>query len=198
VFAILLVFAKLLDGALRPLGYNDAFVSYFAFVRYLYSHLISFNENYRPYIIYFHVLDITVWISVAVWGIRLVTGVVFLRQYDALYLIVSRRLSKMPLGFRWAFYSSVIWGASAILAITYVPVQPEMLRHLEINFLVSYLPAAFVFLFALTYYVSGFLITEAALFLLWKLVRQGRAKKRLELNDVVDRFETPGTLTEEY
>ncbi|MGA9949989.1 MAG: hypothetical protein WBQ24_17200 [Xanthobacteraceae bacterium] len=164
-----------MDIALRPLGYDDGFVSYFPFVRYLYSHLISFNENYRPDIIYFHVLDITVWMSIAVWGIRLVTGTIFLKQYDALYLIVSRRLSDMPLGLRWAFYGGLAWVVLATFAITYVPVQPKMFRDPEINFVVSHFPGAFVFLFASTYYVFGFLLTEPTLFLLWKLVRQRRA-----------------------
>ncbi len=174
VFAILILFAKPLDFALRPLGYDNGFVSYFPFVRYLHSHLISFNENAHPDIAYFHVLDLTVWMSVAVWGSRLVAGVVFLKRYDALYLMVSRRLSKMPLGLRCAFYAGVAWGVLVTFAITYVPVQPKMLRDPEVNFVISYLPGAFIFLFATAYYVLGFLLTELALFLLWKLVRQRR------------------------
>jgi hypothetical protein len=176
VFAILLIFAKPLDDLLRPLGYDHDLVSHFPFV--LYSQLISINKNAH---IYFHILDVTVWMSVAVWGTRLIAGAIFLKQYDALYLTVSRRLSDTPLGVRYVFYAGVVLFVLAIFTIAFVPTQPKMLHDPETNFVVSYLPGVFTFLFALMYYVWGFVFTESALFLLWKIFRQRRADTRLAL-----------------
>jgi hypothetical protein len=184
--AILFLLAKPLDNALRPLGYNDGFVSYFPFVRYLYSHLISFNENAHPDIMYFHVLDVTVWMSVAVWGSRLVAGIIFLKQYDYVYWTVSRRLSNILLTrghqlrctlYTSILYVSIFWVLLTPFVITYLGVDQKILLDPVVNFLVSSFPAMFVFLFASLYFIWGFIFTEPALFLLWKVVRQKRALK---------------------
>jgi hypothetical protein len=174
LFLFLFLFSHQIDHVLSIFGYKADFVSYFPFLRALHARLISSVKIGDVSTVYFHVLDVCVWMCLAVWGTRLTAGLFFLRQYDDFYQGVSLRLAHTP---REQVYAGILGGIIASVApfgVTYLLMQPKILNDPEIVFVVVWLPAAYFISLAVTYFYCTGCLVELSLFLLWKVLRQKR------------------------
>ena len=170
---LMFLFERQVDNALRIVGYNDSFVSYFPFVRNIYFRLVSSHKLASIDAAHFHLLDVAVCLTVAVWGIWLALGVIFIKRYDAgfrvglLYLLEGYRGRRVVMYFSWIF---------ALLAPIIISLPPRLpLDNPELLFVLRQIPGFYFFAIALSYYVcGGFLLGLSILILIWKMFCQNR------------------------
>jgi hypothetical protein len=174
LLTVMLLFAPQVDIAMRLLGYEADVVSYFPFLRIFYFRLLSYNLIPAAAVSYFHILDVALLLSLAVWGFRLAAGIIFLKQYDDLYLKLSRRLAETPRGRLFCAFLGVIVLLQLPLGTTYLMIQPKVFSAPEFVLLMAYLPAVYFLMFAALFWLSGFFVSELLLFLLWIVVRRYR------------------------
>jgi hypothetical protein len=174
LFVFMFVFHEQVDSVLWLFGYNADFVSYFPFFRVLFFRL---NESVWPghvSVTYFHVLDLSLWLSLATWGTRLAAGLIFLKQYDDLYRSFSIRLAETPRGRVRGTWIATILLFPAPFFITYALMQPKILNDPEFVFLTTRLPTAYFLGLSVVYFFFASGIVEISLFLFWKVLRQKR------------------------
>lgn len=175
LFVLLFLFSQQIDHLLTVLGYNSDFVSYFPFLRALYAHLISSVRVAHLSTAYFHILDVCLCVSLAIWGGRLTAGVFFLRQYDGFYRGVSLAIARTP---RLKVYGGLL-GAILILLtpffLTWDLMRPDTLKNPETILVLNLLPSAFFLSLAVMYFFCTGVAVEVSLFLLWRILRQRRA-----------------------
>jgi hypothetical protein len=177
IFAILLmfIFEREVDSALELAGYDRNFISYFPFVRNLYFRFVLYYRGAGNLdVAHFHMLDVTVLLSIVVWGGWLTAGFIFLK-YDNGFQLFCNRVAERFRGRELFLYFSWIFALSGpiILSITpRVPVtNPEML------FLLTYIPRLYFFVVAIAYYFfGGFLYSLSILFVVWKVFCQNRPR----------------------
>jgi hypothetical protein len=108
------------------------------------------------------VLEIAILLSVGIWGLRLLLGLIFLKQYDRYFLIVSESHPGKVYG---AFVLSVVgmWAAASVK------------QHLSIAsmfLLMKQLPRVYFVFIATVWFWSIWGISASALFIIWKMFRQ--------------------------
>lgn len=112
--ALAFVFDELANRLLHLVGYSNLFVSSFPPIRNLYFYLSSSGAMESVSIADFHILDIFLWWSIALWALRLVTGLLYLKEHDDLYRVLSNHLAEQyPGGHRLVLY---VLAALAIFA----------------------------------------------------------------------------------
>jgi hypothetical protein len=163
------LFAQEVDKVLDLIGYDTHVISEFSFIRGWYLRLTEFPPTRNIDLAYFHVLDLTIWLTIAVWANWLVTGVIFLKQYDLFFGGVARRLAKVHRAQLFLFLMAVI---AMPFALNYGPRPSRLLRDPIIAWFITQVPMLSFTFFAFIYFVYGFVITFIALFILWKLFRQ--------------------------
>ena len=92
IFGLIFLFGRQLDEFLRWVGYDSQFVSHFFFLRDQYSHWVGDKRYDQIGVEPFRLLEITIWLSLALWGTRFLAGILFLKQYDKLYLEMDRNI----------------------------------------------------------------------------------------------------------
>jgi hypothetical protein len=70
IFALIFLFGRQLDNFLWWVGYDSQFVSHFFFLRDQYSYWIGDKRYDQIGVEPFHMLEITIWLSLALWGTR--------------------------------------------------------------------------------------------------------------------------------
>jgi len=155
VFALLFVFDDFIGRALHLLRYDHLILLQ---AQYLYL------SNRLPDIRFVdvQVLEITIWLSIAIWGLRLILGALFLKQYDKFFMTFAE-----PNKLR----------AYAALIIT-IPVI-YVLMDLKLAFggrstfmLMKYFPDAYFVLIATLLFWGLRIISANLLFITWKIFRQ--------------------------
>jgi hypothetical protein len=172
LLTVMLLFAPLFDSALRLLGHEADVVSYFPFLRIFYFRLLSYNLIPATAVSYFHILDVALWLSLAVWGGRLAAGIVALKQYDDLYLKLLRRLAGTPRGQLFVLFLGAVLLVQSPLGTTYLMIQPKVFSAPEFILLMTYLPAVYFLMFGTLFWFGGFILSELLVFLLWVVVRR--------------------------
>jgi len=183
--ALLFGFAKQADNALKIFGDESNFISSFPFIRYLHFRFGLFTWIKPIDIGYFHLLDLTLWISLVFWGIWLALGLIFLRQYDDLFQKRSPLISKSALLPKIAlartpirylamplYVLALLWFLSLPFSITYMIAQDRLLSDPEIVFVINNLTGLFFYFFAILYCYGISFLAIVFLFLSWKMFRQ--------------------------
>jgi hypothetical protein len=172
-FALLFAFDQQLDSVLRLVGYDDNSASYFPFIRDLHSYFVASPSLGHVDIAYFHMLDVVLWLSIAVWGTWFATGIVFIRQYDDFFRVFLYHMSKRHRGRRLVVYLSWIWVLLIPFVLTFGSMKAKLLRDPQIIFFIARLPKLFFLILAWAYYYCGGLaFSLIALFFIWKIFRQ--------------------------
>jgi hypothetical protein len=170
--AVTFTFDDAAKSFLQATGYNNNFVSFFPFVRSLYFSLLSYGVLERAHLFYFHALDAFVWLSIIVWGVRLIAGVIFLKQYDDLYqTFFLRARETLPFG-RVCPTCVLVAAPFFCMLVIFVMTQPVLLRDPGIAFVIRNYTGVFLFPLPIFYFIFGFFFTHAILLLLWKIFRQ--------------------------
>lgn len=145
-------------------------VSHFAFIRGQYEYLAALQKIERldpaghPQLADFHMLEIATWLGIAMTATRSVTGIAFLRQYDARYLIISRH-------FMMNFFSLtlvIIWLAFCLYFLTDVTFYTK-----------TAYPRAYWSMTAYLYSGVPFAIVKVLHIVVWKVFRQNWPWARL-------------------
>jgi hypothetical protein len=161
----------LADEGLFLFGYDQQFISTFPFINNLYFALMQTKLVVRPNLAYFHVLDFFVWFSILVWSIRLFAGVVYLKEYDDFYQVILSRLGKRYSG--WHSYTATFCLCIALVGVWAIT-QPDILVDPILSFVIRHFTRLYFVLLANLYFLVGAGVTEAALFVMWKIFRQNR------------------------
>jgi hypothetical protein len=172
-FALILMFAfeQMVDNVLWAIGYDTNTVSYFPFLRDLYSHLRASPRIGDLNLTYFHILDIAVSLSILVWGVWLAIGILFLKQYDAYFGVAVPRIVASYERKRFVLYVGWSLMLSSPFLVTYLLMQPKLTHDPEIAWLITNHPKVLFFILAMMYHFGGFLISFTVLFLAWKIFR---------------------------
>ena len=173
LFASMFLFPAQADSLLRPFGYDQNFISYFPFLRHLYSKLTS-SDAIGPMVsvAYFHFLDVALWLSIILWSSWLIIGLCFLRQYDDFFRQGLSRLAHRMRDRRVAFYVGWILLLSSAFVVTYGTGEDRILQGPEFVFVVRRIPAVYFFIVAILYYYSGLLWAFTIFTFSWKVFRQ--------------------------
>jgi|HubBroStandDraft_4_1064222.scaffolds.fasta_scaffold202123_2 hypothetical protein len=162
-------FATPTNSFLRLIGYNDDFVSDFPAFRSLYFYLSASRVTTTVNIADFHILDVFLWWWIAVLAIRLISGVIFLKQWDDLYQAYSLGLTQCYS--RWRLFLMAVTGI-LLLFSPFTLTQPRLINDWKFTFLIRHYPQLYFWSVAMVYFVVGFLFVEMLLFGLWKIFRQ--------------------------
>lgn len=174
LFALMFLFPVQADGLLRLFGYDDNFISFFPFIRNLYLRLTSVPWIGQIDVGYFHLLDVTLWLSIFIWSSWLIIGLFFLRQYDDFFCRGLSRLADRTRdrGGRVAFYIGSILLFSSAIIVTYASGQDKILRAPEFIFVIKRIPALYFFLVAALYYYTALFWSFTIFTFSWKIFRQ--------------------------
>ncbi len=110
----------------------------------------------------FQLLEIVAWFSIGAWGVRLILGLIFLKQYDARFGAVSARLSTKV-------YGALFVGAAGLWAAVDVKTQ---LDTVEFQLLMANFPRVYFSLMSVMWFWSLWGISTSLWFIAWKLFRQ--------------------------
>jgi hypothetical protein len=170
---LMFVFERQVDSALQLVGYNDNFVSYFPFIGNIYFRLVSSHKLASVDVAYFHLLDVAVCLTVAVWGIWLMLGVIFLNRHGAAVRVGLSYALEGYRGRRPLIYFTWIFMLSTPIIMSIPPRLP--LDNPELLFVLRHIPGFYFFGIALTYYIcGGFVLGLSLLLLIWKTFYQNR------------------------
>lgn len=170
---LMFLFERQVDIALRIVGYSDNFVSYFPFIRNIYFRLVSSHKLASIDVAHFHLLDVAVCLTVAVWGVWLALGVIFIKRYDAGFRVGLLDLLEGYRGRRVVMYFSWIFALSAPIIMSIPPRLP--LDNPELLFVLRHIPGFYFFAIGLSYYVcGGFMLALSILVLIWKTFCQNQ------------------------
>ena len=171
---LMFVFEQQVGEALGLIGYDSNSVSYFPFVKNMYLQLASSNRLASIDVTHFHLLDVVLWLSIAVWGSWLAAGIIFLDRYDPMLGSGFSRLSERYRGRRLYLYFCWIFMLSGPVVMSI----PPRLDNPEVRYVLTHIPKFYFFLVALTYYFcGGLLLSFSVLLLIWfisKTFRQDR------------------------
>lgn len=180
VFLIMFAVKGPLNRALNLIGFTDDTVSHFAFLREQYYRLIEDGMRKDISIIDYHVLEITILISIAVWGGRFLCGLLFLRQYDKLYLEILKYS-----------HPDMLFGWLAGLMIIAVPLTfPGSMttKGTLVSAVLRNSPSAILWaMMATCYFWSFCIIAKSCLFFAWKLFRQYAPWANLWHNETLEK-----------
>lgn len=166
IFFPMFLFAHEIDRALDLVGYDSQFVSEFPFIRGWYLRMTEFPATRNVELAYFHVLDLAMSLTIAVWASWLVTGIVFLKQYDHFFQIMGGRLlAPHPVQLSLSFITAL-----ALPFILYYGTGSSKIMH-DIAWCITELPILFFTFVAFAYFVYGYIATFGVLFILWKIFR---------------------------
>jgi hypothetical protein len=172
VILLMFVFERQLDDALSAFGYNDDFLSYFPFIKPMYLRFLSSKKTANIGVAHFHILDLVLWLSIAVWGTWLTVVTINFKHYDDGFRLGLSRVSERYRGQRPFLYISCIFMLFTPVLLT---IQPKPLaNNPEFLFILTYIPQFYFFVVALSYYFIGGLLSMLILILLWKLFWQDR------------------------
>ena len=153
IWPVLFLFKAQID-TLWTAVFGKEVVSHFAFIRRQYEYLVAsqkiehFDPTRRQELAAFHLLEIATWLGIAMCATRLITGIAFLRQFDARYLIISRHFlaNWLPLMTIWVGFCQYI-----------IMVYPPKVGWLAVTMM----------------YASGpYAIAQLLHFCMWKVFRQ--------------------------
>jgi hypothetical protein len=155
VFALLFVFDDFIDRVLRLIGYD-----HLVLLQPQYLYLSKRLTDIR--FVDFQVFEITLWLSIAIWGLRLILEAAFLKQYDRFFMTFSE-----PNKLR--AYAALIIAIPVIYALLDV----KLAFAARLTFvLMKYFPDAYFVLFATLLFWCMRTISANLLFITWKIFRQ--------------------------
>jgi hypothetical protein len=168
IWPILFLFQTQID-TLWTAVFGKETVSHFAFIRGQYEYLVTsqkiehFDPTRHPQLADFHMLEIATWLAIAMCATRLITGIAFLRQFDARYLILSRHFTTK------LFPLLIIWLACGLYFL------PDLQLHTKASYAVpmmAHAPKAYWSLAAMLYCGLPYAIVQLLHFVIWKVFRQ--------------------------
>jgi hypothetical protein len=172
VILLMFVFEQQIEHALELFGYNDDFVSHFPFLKNMYFNFVSSKKTTNISVVHFHMLDIALCLSIAVWGTCLTTVIINFKHYDNGFRLGLSRISERYRGRRLILYISWIFMLCGPIIVS---IQPKPLAdNPELRFLLTYIPRFYFFVVAQTYYLGGCFWSFSILILIWKLFWQDR------------------------
>jgi hypothetical protein len=157
VFVILFVFDDFIGRLLHSIGY-DSLILLQAQYLYVSSRLADIR------FVDFQVLEITIWLSIAIWGSRFILGFVFLKQYDRFFMMFSEP-------HKIKVYGLFILG---ILGVYFMMNVKFTVAARLIFALMKYFPRAYFVLIATFLFWYLWMISVSLLFIVWKIFRQNR------------------------
>jgi hypothetical protein len=155
LFAFLFAFDDLVGRVLHSIGYSNL-----VFLSAQYLSVSSKLPDIK--LIDFQVLEIAILLSIGICGLRLLLGVIFLKQYDRFFLIVSE-------SHRGKVYGVFILGVTGLWAAA------SMKQHLTLTetfLLIKQMPRAYFIFISTIWFWSIWAISASALFIIWKMFRQ--------------------------
>lgn len=155
IIAPLFVFDDFVGQVLHSIGYNNLVLlrGQYAYASSKVDHL-----NFAD----FQILELVVWLSITIWGIRLFLGIIFLREYDRRFLRVSET-------HRGAVYGAPIMGVGGV----YVSTDTELAFHAPaFLLLLRSVPELYFWIMSVLCFCSLWLFSAGTLFVIWKLFRQ--------------------------
>jgi hypothetical protein len=168
IWPLLFVFQTQVD-TLWTAVFGKESVSHFAFIREQYEYLVTsqtierFDPTRYPVLAHFRILEIVTWLTMAMCAATLITGIAFLRQFDARYLILSRHPAS-----NW-YFVLIIWLALCLYLLT------DMRLQIHVSYAVpmmAYAPKVYWTLVAMGYCGASLGIARGIHFLAWKVFRQ--------------------------
>jgi hypothetical protein len=169
---LIFVFEKEVADVLGLFGYSDEVVSSFKFLTLLYVRLASQGRIASVDVTNFHLLDAVLYVSIVTWGAWLVSGVIFLRQYDALFQSFLYRLTNTPAPRRTLTYFGWVVILSSGAVVTHASMDQKLLNDFEFIYVLNHFPRVYFFSLAVIYYYSVMFAAFTVLFVLWKVFRQ--------------------------
>jgi hypothetical protein len=154
-FAFLFAFDDFVGRALHSIGYSNL-----VFLSAQYLSVSSKLPDIK--FIDFQLLEIAIWLSLGICGLRVLLGVIFLKQYDRFFLIVSE-------SHRGKVYGTFILGVAGLWAAA------GMKQHLALTetfLLMKQMPRAYFIFISTIWFWSIWTISTSALFIIWKTFRQ--------------------------
>jgi hypothetical protein len=155
IIAPLFIFDDDVGRTLHSIGYDDLVL-----LKGQYSFLLdrSIHVKFAD----FQILEIVAWFSIAIWTVRLLLGVIFLKEYDRRFL----RISQVHHG---EAYGALAMGAGGFYMATHVKLTFNAPAFLP---LLRSLPQVYFWFMSWICFLSLSFVAIATLFLLWKLFRQ--------------------------
>lgn len=166
IFGLIFLFGRQLDEFLRWVGYDSQFVSHFFFLRDQYSHWVGDKRYDQIGVEPFRLLEITIWLSLALWGTRFLAGILFLKQYDKLYLEMDRNIDAKA-----KMYIALIF---AVFGLFVVVELQDFVESGAVLFAFKQSPKLFFYVISLTYCGLIGMVAKPALFFAWKKFRKNR------------------------
>jgi hypothetical protein len=166
IFALIFLFGRQLDLFFRWTGDDSQFVSHFFFLRDQYSYWVGDKRYDQIGVEPFRMLEITIWLSLAVWGTRLLAGIVFLKQYDKLYMEIDRTIDGKP-----KIYLGLALAASGLYMV--IELQGFVNRG-AVLLALKQTPKLFFYVVSLVYFCSILIVAKSALFFAWQGFRKSR------------------------
>lgn len=168
--ALALAFARPTNYLLQLIGYSDDFVSSFPAFRSLYLHLSTSGITQTVNIADFHILDVFLWWWIIVLSIRLISGIVFLKQYDDFYQVYLRGLAQ-----RYSRRRRVLGIVMVIFASfggPFASTQPRLISDWKFTFLIRHYPQLYFWLVLMGYFIAGLLIVQMCRIVFWIIFRK--------------------------
>jgi hypothetical protein len=166
IFALIFLFGRQLDNFLWWVGYDSQFVSHFFFLRDQYSYWIGDKRYDQIGVEPFHMLEITIWLSLALWGTRFLAGIIFLKQYDKLYMEMDRMVDGKA-----RMYIALVFG----IFVLYVVIElQEFVNSGAVLLALKQTPKLFFYVISLTYCGGIGMVAKPALFFAWERFRKNR------------------------
>jgi hypothetical protein len=162
-------FATPTNNFLRLIGYNDGFVSFFPAFRSLYFYLSASRITTTVNIADFHILDVFLWWWIVILAIRLMSGLIYLKQFDDLYRAYALGLTQ-----RFSRKRLLVNGVMGILLLfsPFTLTQPQLISDWKFTFLIRHYPQVYFWSIAMAYFIVGYFFVELLLFGFWKIFRQ--------------------------
>lgn len=155
VFALLFAFDDFTGRVLHLVGYNRLIL-----LQQQYLYLSDRLSDIR--FVDFQVLEIAIWLSVITWGLRLVLGVVFLKQYDKFFMTLSRPDKRK-------IYLALI----IVIPVIYAQMDVKLAFDARLTFaLMKFFPRAYFVLFATVLFWCAWTVSVTLLFIAWQILRQ--------------------------
>jgi hypothetical protein len=168
IWPILFLFQAQVD-TLWTAVFGKGTISHFAFIRDQYEYLVAsqkiehFDPSRHPALADFHMLEIATWLAIALCATRLITGIAFLRQFDARYVILSRHFATK------FFPLLIIWLAWGMYLITDLPLQTKTSYAVP---MMAYVPKVYWALVAMLYVGGLYAMVQLLHFVTWQMFRQ--------------------------
>jgi len=167
---LIFVFERQVDNAIELMGYDGSVVSYVPFIRNLHSRFSLYYSGVANLdTAHFHMLDLALLLSLAVWGAWLMVGIIFLKRCDDDFRLFYARMWERYRGRHLALCVSWVFVLSCPVILSTTPRIP--VTNPELLLMFTYIPRFYFCITALSYFVGGLLFGLTVLLLVWKTFR---------------------------